>query len=187
MKYRFKIFLGLLFIVLSAIKCTQKTDYPGFIRTYKLSDGMVFTVWEKEPGVYGSEVLIIPGDLPKDKQLNTSYIKTVYTLYSPYFFYTLDSLSTNYNLLKNKIILKSWWEENDRESYEIVNTENSKWKILEYTDEYFPYIYYGANPLDSTTLILRNDISKFCVHIDRNSATSIIGQVLTIKAGTEHE
>lgn len=162
----------LLLFSLSVVGCTQNRDYSGIKYSYQLPDGMVFTIWEKE---LGREILIIPGKHYGNEEPKVSYIKTEYSFFDIWLFYTLNKNSINYNFLKNRIIVKISTEKR----IEIVNMPDSPWDIVNISEENSRYIYYYD--IDSTKHI-RSDISYFNSTITMPAYTSFfIGQELPIR------
>lgn len=147
-------------------------DKSGLKHIYNLSDFpdvITFTIWEKEPGMYGSEVLIIPGEHRTNEAPKGSYIKTKFSTDKPilYFYHYIKYSSNKQRFDKNTIFLRS-----DKDStfnkglYEIIIVQDSEWDIFFYSDSLYNAIYFN----DSVSKILRTDLSLFSVDIDERFA-----------------
>ena len=107
--------------------CSTQSDASGLKYFYQLPDGMEFTIWEKEPGVYGSDVLIIPGIHKRKTEPKNSYIRARFSTSDP----TLYYLPKDRRRYKNTIIIQ--WPESDKKQdlFEIINKSGSDWNIME--------------------------------------------------------
>lgn len=146
-------------LIISLIGCKNR-DYSG-VTSYCLPDGMTFTIWEKESGVYGSDVLIIPGAEYSGKGIepNVSYIKTIYSSHSVFFYYSLDTVHQKHSFFKDTIIFRPFlMKEND---YQIINKPNSPYYIIEYSNNLDKYIYFDLNEKIEMYKTIRNDVSCF--------------------------
>lgn len=160
---------------------TLVKDSSGIKHIYHLPDGMAFTVWEKEPGVYGSEVFIIPADYRDKKEPNVSYIKVKYGAETPYLYYSLFKPADRTTFLKNRIVVKKGTDSENETQYQIVNVRGSKWEILNYSSEYYHYLFYSPHPADSVKVWYKEDASFFKVNIDSNSADFRLGKPLEVR------
>ena len=128
-------------------ECSIKSDASGSKYFYHLPDGMEFTIWEKESGVYGSEVLIIPGIHKRKTEPENSYIRTLFTSVAPTLYYSSYYGKHKKNMSdKDTIILR--WPESDKKQdlFEIINKPESSWNIAEYKDSiHHRYAYYGPD------------------------------------------
>lgn len=170
----FVLFVAIALSIISPQKKLQPfsslQDESGYKQIYHLPDGCAFTIWEKEPGKHGSEVLIIPDEYKKKRTPNISHIKTKFDSHTPTLLYHLvESYSSddfNERFKKNKIFLKIDKEDSkfSENLYEIVNVERSNWEITIYSDNNFNEIFMS----DSINSQIRNDISFISIDIDNH-------------------
>ena len=140
-------------------------DTSGYKQFYHLPDGSAFTIWEKEPGKYGSEVLIIPGEYKNKKTPNISHIKTKFGSHTTTLLYHLvERYSNDESIEKNKIFLKidSGNDTLNENLYEIMNIKKSSWEISIYSDNRYNDFYI----CDSNNSQLRYDISLISIDLD---------------------
>ena len=140
-------------------------DKSGYKQIYNLPNGAAFTIWVKEPGKQGSEVLIIPGEYKKRRTPNISHIKTKFGSHTPTLLYHLFEKYSSYERFEtNRIFLKIDTEDSTSKEnlYEIVNIKKSNWDISVYSDNDFDKIFIG----DSINSQMRCDISLISIDMD---------------------
>lgn len=140
----------------------------GLKHIYNLPSKITFTIWEKEPGMYGSEVLIIPEEHRSNREPKESYIKTKFSTDKPIlYFYLYEEYSTKNRFSKNTIFLKSDLDSTfNKGLYEIITVRDSKWDISVYSDSLKNDIFIN----DSVSKLHRADLSIFSVDIDEHYA-----------------